>query len=151
MKKSYLVIPITIITLVVIGVALSSLQKIKSDGGTNSNSINQNTTQQNTAETASNTQAQADNIGAPNDIPLTISSPQSGTTVSLDSVIVRGKTVPYAEVLINEIDFKADASGNFSSTVFLDEGENTIFITAIDGNGNASEKEITVTNTLQTQ
>ena len=61
------------------------------------------------------------------------------------SVTVTGKSFPYAEVFINDTEIKADASGNFTAPVTLDEGENIISVMANDENGNSAEQEITVT------
>lgn len=58
---------------------------------------------------------------------------------------IKGKTVANAEVFINDKETKADALGSFSVSLTLDEGENTIVISANDSLGNYIEKEITVT------
>lgn len=78
-------------------------------------------------------------------ILLTITSPLPDSTVYTPTISVRGKTVPRAEVSVNEKDTTADSSGNFSATLTLDEGENTIFITAVDDEGNSAETELIVT------
>lgn len=77
-------------------------------------------------------------------ITLSISSPLDNTTVTTRSVTVKGKTIPSAEVFVNEVDTVADKNGNFSATVALEEGENPILVVASDADGNVSEKEITV-------
>jgi hypothetical protein len=77
-------------------------------------------------------------------ITLNISEPLPGATVSNSSVRVKGKTLPMAVVFINEKEMRADRAGNFSTTVSLEEGENSIIILAHDADGNFSEKEITV-------
>ncbi len=82
-----------------------------------------------------------------NQIALTVSSPTKGQQVSLASLVVKGKTAPNADVAVNDKDIKADASGNFQTTITLDEGDNEIFITASDANGNYSEWSATVTYT----
>lgn len=74
---------------------------------------------------------------------LTITSPVDEVTVSQNKVTVTGKTVAGADVSVNEKDLTADADGNFSATISLDEGENPILITAGNGDG-FEEKEITV-------
>ena len=78
-------------------------------------------------------------------VVLTITSPANGASVSTGSVTLRGKTVANADVSVNDTDVKADSSGNFSASVTLDEGENTIVVVANDSNGNNTEAEITVT------
>ena len=76
---------------------------------------------------------------------LTISSPQNGNVVSSPSVTVRGKTKARAEVFINEKDVIADANGNFTAEIALDEGENVIVVFANDAEGNTAEQELIVT------
>ena len=78
------------------------------------------------------------------EISLTISSPVNGATVTTDSVVVRGKTKPNAEVFVNDEATVADTSGNFSVTLNLDEGDNPIVISANDADGNVAEKELIV-------
>lgn len=78
-------------------------------------------------------------------ISLTIGAPADGSSVSMPTVTVTGKTAPGADVSVNDTDLVADAGGNFSTKLVLDEGENTITVVANDQNGNSAEKEITVT------
>lgn len=80
-------------------------------------------------------------------ITLTISTPSNNTTVSNSSLAVKGKTVAGAEVFINNAETKADANGNFSVKLTLEEGENYILIVANDAAGNYSEKELSITYT----
>lgn len=75
-----------------------------------------------------------------------ITTPADGSKVSSSSVIVRGKTIPNADVFVNDADTKADANGNFSVRVSLDEGENDIAVIANDSVGNFIEKDILVTS-----
>ena len=79
------------------------------------------------------------------EIPLTITSPSNGSSVTTTTLIVRGVTSPKADVFVNDSSVVADAQGNFTAQVTLDEGDNTIVVTANDANGNYSEKDITVT------
>ena len=79
------------------------------------------------------------------EITLTVSTPDSGSTTSSSKIQVTGKTSPNAEVFANEAEGIADANGNFSLSVALDEGENSIIVTAVDANGKVAEKEILVT------
>jgi hypothetical protein len=76
---------------------------------------------------------------------LSVSSPSNGATVSNASLTVRGKTKAGAEVFVNELETKADANGDFSVSITLDEGENYIIIMANDADGNVAESELTVT------
>lgn len=80
-------------------------------------------------------------------ITLTISSPSNNTTVSGSSLTVKGKTVAGAEVFVNDSETKADAGGNFSVKITLEEGENYILVVANDAAGNYSEKELSITYT----
>ncbi|MEK7129420.1 MAG: Ig-like domain-containing protein [Patescibacteria group bacterium] len=76
---------------------------------------------------------------------LMVTSPANGATVTNASLTVSGKTAPRAEVFVNEKETKADANGNFSVNITLDEGENSIVLIANDADGNVAEKELTVT------
>ena len=78
-------------------------------------------------------------------ISLTVTSPSSGTTVYSSSLAVKGKTVPRASVNVNDKETVADGSGNFSATITLDEGENSIMVVAYDADGKSAEQELTVT------
>ncbi len=78
-------------------------------------------------------------------LPLVVNSPVDGATVTSASLSVRGKTAPLAEVFINDVETRADASGNFTAQITLDEGENTVVVMVNDADGNVVEKELTVT------
>jgi hypothetical protein len=77
----------------------------------------------------------------PGEIPLEVSSPANGTTVTSPNVVITGKTTPGADVMVNDATQKADAQGNFSLSVLLDEGDNILTITSVDPNGQYAEKE----------
>lgn len=79
------------------------------------------------------------------EISLDVTQPANNSTVASARITLKGKTVPKAEVFVNEYDLKADVSGNFSYTLTLDEGENIIIVMANDENGNVAEKELIVT------
>lgn len=81
-----------------------------------------------------------------NPLPLTVISPQDTSVVSSPTLSLRGQTAPGADVAVNDLDLKADANGNFSTTLTLDEGENYILIVASSENG-AAEWQATVTYT----
>jgi len=76
---------------------------------------------------------------------LSVLEPANNAVVANAQILIRGKTAPNAEVFINEKELLADDSGNFSTTLTLDEGENLIIVTANDSGGNMAEKELTVT------
>lgn len=78
-------------------------------------------------------------------IALTITEPLDKSTVNSSSIIIKGKTSPYADIFVNDSELKAGSDGNFSTNLTLDEGENTIDIAANDDEGNNAEKELTVT------
>ncbi len=82
---------------------------------------------------------------AASQIPLTVSSPASNSTVASPTVSVSGKTTAGAEVFANDQIGRADNQGNFYFQVSLDEGENEILILANDKSGNSAEKDIVVT------
>ena len=77
-------------------------------------------------------------------ISLTVSSPVNGFISTNPTVLVKGITLPNADVAVNDSDMKADAKGTFSVSIKLDEGDNIIAIIANDDQGNVAEKELTV-------
>jgi hypothetical protein len=79
-----------------------------------------------------------------NGLSLNITNPQNNSTVGNSKITIIGKTSPGAEVFINETEVKADSDGNFSGSAILDEGRNTLVITANDENGNYAENDLTV-------
>lgn len=81
------------------------------------------------------------------DISLSITTPTPGQVVTLDRITVSGNTSPGADVFINDVETKANAAGQFSAKLILDEGENYILVVANDVNGKYAEKELTVTYT----
>lgn len=78
-------------------------------------------------------------------VPLTLTSVSGAMTVTNPILVVSGKTTANADVAVNDRDLKADAQGNFSTTVTLDAGENTINIVVNDAAGNSTEREFIVT------
>lgn len=81
---------------------------------------------------------------APAQLSLAITQPIDGTQFTTARIIVAGKTAAKAEVFISDQELIADGSGNFSTSLILDEGENIIMVVANDDSGNSSEQEITV-------
>lgn len=79
------------------------------------------------------------------ELTLTVTSPADRAAVTSASLTVRGKTAPYAEVFVNDAETKADASGNFSVKITLDEGENSVIVLVNDADGRVAEKDLTVT------
>jgi len=74
---------------------------------------------------------------------LQLSSPQDKMTVKTDQILVAGRTLPGAEVFINEYQITPRADGGFSFNLPLVEGENPILISAGSENGD-QEIELTV-------
>ena len=80
---------------------------------------------------------------APN---LTITSPNDGQSFSHDQnpIQIIGKTDPNVNVTVNGFIAQVDVAGNYSYTLNLTNGSNTITIDAIDQAGNKTEKVIHV-------
>ncbi|MCX6705968.1 MAG: hypothetical protein NTV24_02575 [Candidatus Woesebacteria bacterium] len=79
-----------------------------------------------------------------NEISLEITAPKDGEILTKSPVSVTGTTVKSAEVFVNDAETKADESGNFKVSVSLDEGENEIFVTVNDQDGNNTESSVKV-------
>ena len=80
-------------------------------------------------------------------LPLTVTSPIDSATVSTSTVTVQGQTTPGATVTVNGNSDVADANGNFSIDVSLDNGPNAIDVIATDDSGNQGEVLLMVNNT----
>lgn len=80
----------------------------------------------------------------PQGIILTISTPTDGMKVTNSTITVKGKTKAFAEVFVNDEEDRADANGNFSVKLTLDEGDNPIVISVNDVDGNVAEEELIV-------
>jgi hypothetical protein len=80
-----------------------------------------------------------------NKISLIITSPKNGDTLDSTNATVKGKTSANADVFVNDQSGKADANGNFSISIGLDEGSNVIVVSANDSVGNATEQNLNVT------
>jgi len=79
-----------------------------------------------------------------NGLNLQIISPSDQSTVTSPVITLRGRTSAQAEVFVNEYETVADAQGNFSVSLTLDEGENPIMVVANDANGTVGETEISI-------
>ena len=99
--------------------------------------------------TASGAPAGSATSAAVSGIALTVSTPANNANVTVSPLPVKGKTVPGAEVFVNDIETIADAGGYFSVTLNLEEGDNYILIVANDVSGNYAEKELHVNYTPQ--
>lgn len=149
-NKNSIALVLTVI-LVVGGIAVFSRQQKK--GNSEATVESQRTTQDESSPlpTGADTDSEVtvettiEPVKSVAEIALSISAPQSGGSVSTVTVAVKGKTSPKAEIFANEAEGLADANGNFSLTVALDEGENSIIVTAVDANGKVAEKEVLIT------
>jgi hypothetical protein len=88
--------------------------------------------------------SQAKAPSASSGIYLMISSPQDNSVASSPVIVVKGATLAAADVFVNDGQAKADAKGNFSVSLTLDEGENNISVSVNDANGNYAVRELTV-------
>lgn len=77
-------------------------------------------------------------------VPLLVSTPVEGSTVKSATIAVKGKTAKGVDVFVNDSEIRSDGSGNFSTTISLDEGENTIIVVVTDNEGNVAEETVTV-------
>jgi hypothetical protein len=77
-------------------------------------------------------------------ITLTITSPLNGATLNSTTVNISGKTSPRADVFVNDKETKADAQGNFSLKIELEEGQNSLVVIANDESGNVVEQVFSV-------
>jgi len=96
-----------------------------SNGEAASNSVNSKTTAESPTKTPSSP------------FFLEIISPVDDLTVTVARVKVQGKTVPGADVFVNENQVETDKNGNFSIDISLQEGENPILISAGNETGEA--------------
>lgn len=74
---------------------------------------------------------------------LTIDSPHDGDTLGA-TVVVKGKTSPDVRVTVNDFWAIVDASGNYSYTLTLQNGDTHIVVAATDAAGNITKQELTV-------
>ena len=93
-----------------------------------------------TVETVQNESAKLGIL--PSSFLLEVDSPTNGATVNKGVLEVTGKTVPGAEVFVNEIQAKVDENGTFRQKVTLQEGENFVLITAGNETGDAEIERI---------
>jgi hypothetical protein len=77
-------------------------------------------------------------------VPLTISQPSDGASLTDISISVQGQTEPGAVVQVNDETDLADAQGNFSIPLDLVDGINYIDVIASDENGNEGEVLLSV-------
>ena len=153
MKKGNTLVIIFFVLLVILGFLVFSIKKQNQNGFKLRNIPqifkNQNNQTNETDQTNINKPEIPTEEPVSSGLTLEITEPKANTTYNSPSIKVSGKTSAYAEIYVNDIQTKADGSGNFSVNYNLDEGENLLTIVANDQAGNYAEKEITVF--LQTQ
>jgi uncharacterized protein YfaP (DUF2135 family) len=72
-------------------------------------------------------------------LPLSITQPLDAAVLTSTTLTVSGRTTAGAGVEVNEASGIADAQGNFSVPVILEEGPNALDISASDGQGRIGE------------
>jgi hypothetical protein len=77
-------------------------------------------------------------------LTLDLVSPKNNTIYNQSLITITGMTSSNVEVFVNNKETVSDSNGNFSVEYELDEGENSLHITANDNLGNYTEKTITV-------
>lgn len=79
---------------------------------------------------------------------LNLSSPDDNQLVFDSNLLLQGKTTPGSTVLVSFEDsdmvVEVAENGDFSSTVYMDEGLNEFSVTAIDKAGNTKQEERTI-------
>jgi uncharacterized protein YfaP (DUF2135 family) len=78
-------------------------------------------------------------------LPLSITQPLDAAVLTSTALNVSGRTTAGASVAVNEASGLADAQGNFSVPVNLEEGPNALDIIANDGQGRTGETLLMVT------
>ena len=76
---------------------------------------------------------------------LAIEEPQQDIVVAIDEIAIHGRTDPQAELSLNGEQLVVDDSGVFNETVLLNEGVNTLTITASNRFHKTARKTIRVT------
>lgn len=88
-------------------------------------------------------------VAQDNEAPsIEIEQPADGSTIELKknrTTTIKGKTEVGARLTLNGRSILLNADGSFSSTYYLDEGDNELTFTAVDKAGNQTEKKIKVT------
>lgn len=87
-------------------------------------------------------------------IPLSIDTPQDESVTSQKTITISGKTENDATVVIltptDEQVIAPSANGDFSTTTTIDNGENSIEVTAVAPNGEQTKMIKTVTYSTET-
>lgn len=75
---------------------------------------------------------------------LEVTDPKQNVTVRNSIVEVKGKTDPYATVLINNDEAYVQLDGTFRKTLFLFQGKNKVIVTSKNRNGKETKEIINV-------
>ncbi len=75
---------------------------------------------------------------------LIINSPKNGSIVKQNFIEITGKTEPGSDILINNQPLGIDEEGGFSTVLSLNQGINSISLTAKNSLGNLTTKDLTV-------
>jgi uncharacterized protein YfaP (DUF2135 family) len=93
---------------------------------------------------SSNNNDNNSNNNSSTSVTLNITQPQDETTVSTSTVQVKGVTTGDATVDVNGSMVDVGADGAFSTTVTLEQGPNSIQVTASDSQGSDNTQVLTV-------
>lgn len=84
----------------------------------------------------------------PTGLTLNLSSPDENQLVFDNNVLLQGKTNPGSRILVSfessDLALEPSPSGEFSTTIFMDEGLNQFTVTAINDEGELKQEERTV-------
>ncbi|KKR81328.1 MAG: hypothetical protein UU73_C0003G0108 [Candidatus Daviesbacteria bacterium GW2011_GWA1_41_61] len=84
----------------------------------------------------------------PSGMTLNLSSPDDNQLVFDENILLQGKTTPGSLILISfessDLALEPSPSGEFSTTVYMDEGVNQFTVTAINKDGDLKQEERTV-------
>jgi cytoskeletal protein RodZ len=75
---------------------------------------------------------------------LVVTSPQNGSEIRSSIVEIRGKTDPYATVLIDNDDTYVSIDGTFKKSIYVFSGEKKISVVAKNRFGKMSQQTVTV-------
>lgn len=81
-------------------------------------------------------------------VPLTITSPKDQEVLTTKTLTVSGQTLPMANLTITggkeDVISQADETGEFSEKITLEEGDNSLTVTAFDEAGHQTSQTVTI-------
>lgn len=80
----------------------------------------------------------------PISLALEVTGPQNESVIHASEIVVSGTTRSDAVVTINDTVAEVDEDGNFSATIALEEGPNSIEVIASDYEGNEASQVLTL-------